>query len=582
MALNLSVVKSPAGVTLASSQKSFSENGGSIGRGDGNDWVLGDPDRFLSSRHCCVSFEGGQYYLTDTSTNGTFINGAPEPIGKGGKIPVNDGDNIELGDYQFRVSLQPEVAIPNDPFASASSAPIEPLAPEPQASFGGGNDPFASAAAAASPFDDPFGSSHSGQGATLTGDLGLDPEPMTVDPLAALDRVNGPGGSEPAPMSSPAPQNFGDTPLGGANTDIFGSATPQNDVFGGASMGDSAGAMNQSVDWPEVKNDSVIPENWDDDLLGGASASAPLEHQSAPADRPAPARAPEHRTPEPIASKTRAPKQRQGLSGGHRSLPLTEPPKMPTQLPEDELLAERSPERVDAFSPKEQSEPAPRTPTPRPQPRRAAPSGTPSDRAANAVGNALLEGLGLSESELTADDVDRIGGMIGELMPVIIDGMMQVLRSRASIKNEFRMNVTTIQPIENNPLKFSANAQEAIDNMFLRNSDAYMAPKQAFKEGFDGIGEHQVAIIAGIRAAFKSMMDRFNPGQLERQFDKQNKGVVLPGMQKNKYWNSYNDYYTGFIDNMENSFQYLFGDEFVQAYEDQLRRLSFERKQKQK
>ncbi|MFL0802500.1 MAG: type VI secretion system-associated FHA domain protein TagH [Agarilytica sp.] len=564
MALNLSVVKSPAGVTLASSQKSFSENGGSIGRGDGNDWVLGDPDRFLSSRHCSVSYEGGQYYLTDTSTNGTFINGAPEPIGKGGKIPVNDGDSIELGDYQFKISMQAEVSIPNDPFFSASPESIVPAA---QASFSGGSDPFA-APAAPSPFDDPFVPSASpSHDSGLTSDLGLDPEPMTVDPLAALDKANGPGRSESAPIPSPAPQNFGGASVDDMNTDIFGSPTPQNDVFGGASMGDSAGAMNQSVDWPEVKSDSVIPENWDDDLLGGAQVTPlpPREPSPVQAARPSPARAPE-RSPH--------------LSGGHRSLPLTEPPKMPAHVPNDELLAERSPEHVDAFAPRprEQKEGAPRIPTPRQQPR-PAPS---SDNAATAVGNALLEGLGLSESELTGDDVDRIGGMIGELMPVIIEGMMQVLRSRASIKNEFRMNVTTIQPVENNPLKFSANAQEAIENMFLRKSEAYMAPKQAFKEGFDGIGEHQVAIIAGIRAAFKSMMDRFNPEQLERQFDKQNKGVVLPGMQKNKYWNSYNDYYTGFVDNMENSFQYLFGDEFVQAYEDQLRRLSFERKQKQK
>ncbi len=561
MALNLSIVKSPAGVTLASSQKIFSEQGGTIGRGDGNDWVLSDPDRFLSSRHCCFGFEDGQYYLTDTSTNGTFINGAPEPIGKGGKIPVNDGDSIELGDYQFRIGLEPDIAMPNDPFAAPEPAPEPAAAP---ADIFSNGDPFAALESSSSPASDPFGS----QGFETSPGISLNPDSVSVDPLAALDQAGGPEFQEPA--GNIQNQGFGDD---------FGAATPSNDIFstpgegGGGdifdspSMGDGAGVIGQAVDWPESNNENLIPDDWDDDLLGGNSLEPAV---------PTPAPAP---IPLPRASRG------QDLGGAHRSMPLTDPPKRPL-VTDSPLLEERQSEHVDAFASTPAQEPARGNATPRPrrppEPAPQTPPQPPRDDVSGAVGKALLEGLGLGDRELSRAETDNIYVVLGELMPVIINGMMQVLRSRASIKNEFRMNVTTIQPIENNPLKFSANAQEAIDNMFLRNSDAYMGPKQAFQEGFDGVGEHQVAIIAGIRAAFKSMMDRFDPEQLERQFDKQNKGVVLPGMQRNKYWKSYNEYYTGFVDNMENSFQYLFGDEFVQAYEDQLRRLAFERKQKQK
>lgn len=554
MALNLSIVKSPAGVTLASSQKIFSEQGGTIGRGDGNDWVLSDPDRFLSSRHCCFGFEDGQYYLTDTSTNGTFINGAPEPIGKGGKIPVNDGDSIELGDYQFRIGLEPDVAMPNDPFAA-------PEAAAPAADIFSNDDPFAALESSSSLASDPFGS----QDFETSPGISLNPDSVSVDPLAALDQAGGPEFQEPA--GNIQNQGFADD---------FGAATPSNDIFSTSedvrgndvfdtpSMGDGAGVIGQAVDWPNSNNENLIPDDWDDDLLGGNSLES-----AAPAPIPIPL---------PRAGRG------QDLGSAHRSMPLTDPPKRPLDT-NSPLLAERQPEHVDASAPAHQ-EPARENATPRPRrsPESApqAPPQTPREEVSGAVGKALLEGLGLGDRALNREEIDNIYIVLGELMPVIINGMMQVLRSRASIKNEFRMNVTTIQPIENNPLKFSANAQEAIDNMFLRNSDAYMGPKQAFQEGFDGVGEHQVAIIAGIRAAFKSMMDRFDPEQLERQFDKQNKGVVLPGMQRNKYWKSYNEYYTGFVDNMENSFQFLFGDEFVQAYEDQLRRLAFERKQKQK
>jgi type VI secretion system protein len=43
--------------------------------------------------------------------------------------------------------------------------------------------------------------------------------------------------------------------------------------------------------------------------------------------------------------------------------------------------------------------------------------------------------------------------------------------------------------------------------------------------------------------------------------------------QKGKRWNAYKQYHQGLIDNLDDSFQHLFGYDFVQAYEDQMQRL---------
>jgi predicted component of type VI protein secretion system len=67
--------------------------------------------------------------------------------------------------------------------------------------------------------------------------------------------------------------------------------------------------------------------------------------------------------------------------------------------------------------------------------------------------------------------------------------------------------------------------------------------------------------------------------QLEQQFERQGKtGGILPGMKGAKCWSAYDDFYQDLIGNFENSFQNLFGDEFVQAYEEQLRKLAIARK----
>ena len=101
-----------------------------IGRAADNDWVLPDPDRLLSKRHCVVSFEAGEWCVADLSTNGTFLNREAEPIGAGGVRDLRDGDRLRLGSYEIEVRIaaaKVPAAIPAftdaDPFAIGKSAP---------------------------------------------------------------------------------------------------------------------------------------------------------------------------------------------------------------------------------------------------------------------------------------------------------------------------------------------------------------------------------------------------------------------------------------------------------------------------
>ena len=186
--------------------------------------------------------------------------------------------------------------------------------------------------------------------------------------------------------------------------------------------------------------------------------------------------------------------------------------------------------------------------------------------------------MGLHQLNMSDDEITNVNQVVGEVVREMVSGLMQVLGSRSSIKNEFRMNVTTIQPVENNPLKFSANIDDALENMFIKQGNAYKKPVQAVQESFESIAEHQVAILAGIRAAFKGVIERFDPVLLEQRFAKQKKSGLMPASQKAKNWDAYLEYYNELAGDIDNSFQYLFGDEFVQAYEEQLQKLTIARK----
>lgn len=114
MALKLRVISDHYKALGKRSSQLFGVTGGRIGRAQDNDWVLPDPDRYVSSHHVKVSFRGGKWILEDTSTNGTFINGSDAPASIEGPYTLQDGDRLRLGDYELLVSIDDRNDFPAD------------------------------------------------------------------------------------------------------------------------------------------------------------------------------------------------------------------------------------------------------------------------------------------------------------------------------------------------------------------------------------------------------------------------------------------------------------------------------------
>ncbi|MBW4024263.1 MAG: type VI secretion system-associated FHA domain protein TagH [Proteobacteria bacterium] len=111
MTLTLALLRQPAGGALAGAgplTQRVTHGTFGIGRGPDNDWVLPDPERHLSKRHCQLSWQGEFWQVTDFSTNGTFLNGEPSPIGPGQVRDLRDGDRLRLGGYEMEVRIAEE------------------------------------------------------------------------------------------------------------------------------------------------------------------------------------------------------------------------------------------------------------------------------------------------------------------------------------------------------------------------------------------------------------------------------------------------------------------------------------------
>jgi type VI secretion system FHA domain protein len=114
MALRLRVVSEHSTRLGSKATKVFGVHGGSIGRATDNEWILPDPERYLSGKHLRVDFRAGSYVLVDTSSNGTYVNGAQVPLGKYHDYSLRDGDYIRLGEYELLVSIDKTNDFPPD------------------------------------------------------------------------------------------------------------------------------------------------------------------------------------------------------------------------------------------------------------------------------------------------------------------------------------------------------------------------------------------------------------------------------------------------------------------------------------
>jgi type VI secretion system protein len=106
MSLKLNIVnKSRKHITTLVTSKIFENRGGTIGRIEGNDWVLPDPDRIISKKHAVITFKNGTYRIKDVSVNGVYINSPDKEVGQGNNVELRDGDVLFIGDYEISARI---------------------------------------------------------------------------------------------------------------------------------------------------------------------------------------------------------------------------------------------------------------------------------------------------------------------------------------------------------------------------------------------------------------------------------------------------------------------------------------------
>ena len=524
----------------------FEGNGGSIGRDPGNHLVLADVHRRISRLHATVTFVQGVATLTNASSSLPVLLGAQQ-LAPGQSAPLLPGQKLEIGPYVLRVKeAAASPAAPNVGTPPDLPLPLEPALPR--------------LAPVSAPMpDEPTLSSPPPRAAPPEV---APPDALPADPFAAF--LSGMQVASPAaPVAMPGPR------------EPFMDPVPS--AFGGA------GAARSAMQIPEDFNPFGSPSD------AGSRADDPLAQLAHGAGAQAPWSA------LPAAGSDLD--SLLGPSVGH-SLDGLQPAANANGLDADLLglkpeTAEADPLRmfgISAFGAGAPSSPARDdlaeinsafAPPPVLRPQAAAPmvqmpssaqasvsARAESHASQDALTHAFLSGLGLPASALPAGLTPDLMHLVGRLLRSATAGAVDMLAARAATKRELQASVTIISSQANNPLKFAPSAEVALQVLLNRPMPGFMSADAAMTDAFNDLRAHEMAVIAGMRAALADVLARFDPQRLGTTLERDRMVAdLIPALRKNRLWESFVRQYAVIRDEAEGDFQTVFGKAFLQAYE---------------
>lgn len=384
MPLQLEIVSEHKEIVADDHVRVFREDGGTIGRSLENDWILPDPDRFISGKHATIDFQSGAYYLADVSTNGVYLNEDEEPLGRGNPRRLFHGDKLRMGDFEFEVTLDEGQDLEMPP-----------------------------------------------------------PSPMTVVP----DHIE------------------------------------------------------QLVDEASLKSGIQMLD--EEEITGGDAFQAALFGETVKEDD--------------AAQKEQMNDQPNPFEAG----PSKEEQKM-----------------IDAAH----------------------------------LLDSFMKGLDISRAEIhPSTDPLEVMENAGRVLKEFVDGTSDLLASRTSLKSMFRLDQTTVLPRHNNPLKLAENTRDSMMQLLVGKEGEYLCPVDAVREVCRDLKFHHDAVLEAMIGAYQEFADRFDPDELQQNFDKTLDGKpMFKKMNQLKYWQLYCDLYPIMTQPGSGRFPHQFSEEFVRCYEKQL------------
>ncbi len=226
-------------------------------------------------------------------------------------------------------------------------------------------------------------------------------------------------------------------------------------------------------------------------------------------------------------------------SGPARPVPAPEPPP-PVPAPRRPVQA--ASESGNAWMQEAAARAQPSAPAAEPAhlPAPSAPAVAPADGAPADFSGRVAQAAGVSPDLLARKDPDELAAELGSLMRLVTENLRQLLRARLQARGIVRSaNQTTIQALDNNPLKFAPTTKEALEIMFGPPTRSYLGATRAFEQGFEDIKQHQLQTFAAMQQALALLIADLDPKAIDKALDQDTGIGKLIGSRKARLWDAY-------------------------------------------
>lgn len=205
----------------------------------------------------------------------------------------------------------------------------------------------------------------------------------------------------------------------------------------------------------------------------------------------------------------------------------------------------------------------PASPPPRPSP----PLAPVAEAQELTLLEAFLRGAGVADATLP----DPVGAMeaAGAALRATVAGIRQALIARSSVKGEFRIEQTMVRASGNNPLKFSADDDDALAAFLGIGRRNTMGADRAITEALRDMRLHELATVAAMQTAVRALLMRLDPAAIEKGVD--GGFVKLPGQRKARAWDAFEALHGQVSQALSDDFDSVFGKAFARAYEQAMR-----------
>jgi type VI secretion system protein ImpI len=234
--------------------------------------------------------------------------------------------------------------------------------------------------------------------------------------------------------------------------------------------------------------------------------------------------------------------------------PPVAPPPPPVELPRPTRPAEPPVPRPAEPAPLRPAEPAP-----------PPPPAAPSDAA---LIERIAQAAGIPPAAVTGRDAGELADEIGAVLRLTALNLMQMAASRRQTKSAIRSaHHTMFQPTENNPIKFAADPEHAMEMMFGPPSRIHLKASTAVAQVFDELKAHSVLTFGAMQGALDALFEDLSPDRIEAVTPQERGLSAMVASRKARLWDTYAERWKALTKRADGRLNDAFMGLFAQAYD---------------